>query len=32
MGWKVLIVWQCEIKNIKLQNIRLKRLVDQILS
>lgn len=32
MGWKVLIVWQCEIKNIKLQNIRLKKLVDQILS
>lgn len=32
MGWKVLVVWQCEIKNIKLQNIRLKRLVDQILS
>ena len=31
LGWRVLIIWQCEIKNEELRNMRLKKLVDQIL-
>jgi DNA mismatch endonuclease (patch repair protein) len=31
-GWRVIIVWQCEIKNIKLQNERLKELLSVIKS
>lgn len=31
LGWKVLIIWQCEIKNEELRSVRLKRLIDQIL-
>ena len=30
MGWKVIIVWQCELKNIKVRTQRLKKLISQI--
>lgn len=26
-GWKVIVVWQCELRNISVRNIRLKNLV-----
>ena len=29
-NWKVIIIWQCEIKNIKLQNERLSKLLLEI--
>ncbi len=29
-GWRVIIIWQCEIKNIKLRTTRLSRLVGEI--
>lgn len=29
-GWNVIVIWQCEIKNIELQNSRLKLLSQQI--
>ncbi|MDR1898072.1 MAG: DNA mismatch endonuclease Vsr [Prevotellaceae bacterium] len=29
-GWNVIVIWQCEIKNIKLQNERLAKLLSEI--
>jgi len=29
-GWKVIVVWQCEIRNIKLQNERFPKLLLEI--
>lgn len=31
-GWRVIIVWQCEIKNKKMRESRLNSLIDDILS
>jgi DNA mismatch endonuclease (patch repair protein) len=31
-AWKVIVIWQCEIKNIKLQEDRLNLLIKEILS
>jgi DNA mismatch endonuclease (patch repair protein) len=31
-AWKVILIWQCEIKNIKLQEDRLNLLIKEILS
>jgi DNA mismatch endonuclease (patch repair protein) len=31
-GWKVIVIWQCEIKSIKLRNIRLNTLVEDLQS
>ncbi len=31
-GWNVIVIWQCEIKNAELQNIRLKHLSQEISS
>ena len=31
-GWKIIVIWQCEIKNITLQNERLTKLLSEIKS
>jgi len=30
MGWKVIIVWQCQLKNFKLREQRLMRLIEEL--
>jgi DNA mismatch endonuclease (patch repair protein) len=29
-GWNVIVIWQCELKNVELQNTRLRQLIQQI--
>lgn len=29
-GWNVIVIWQCEIKNVELQTIRLKKILQEI--
>jgi DNA mismatch endonuclease (patch repair protein) len=31
-GWEVIVIWQCEINNAELQNLRLTKLLSEILS
>jgi DNA mismatch endonuclease, patch repair protein len=31
MGWHVIVIWQCEIKNKEISNIRLKEVVNEIM-
>ena len=30
MGWKVIVIWECELKTIPLRNSRLERLIEEI--
>lgn len=32
LGWKVITIWQCQIKNRDLERLRLERLIEEILS
>ena len=32
LGWRVIVIWQCEIKNIQLRTIRLQKLLEEIMN